>query len=141
MQTIKELRTAQKLSQAAFAKSIGVSAASVAYYEKGEKNPSEKVLAKIKEVYGVEVKLPKEVSEPETKQVPKTKAAKTEKKAAEVKTEAAKPVVLIQSAFGGEITPEEIIAKVGAAEHIYVRVDENRAYWVNGEESGFVELW
>ena len=139
MQTIKELRTEQKLSQAAFAKSIGVSAASVAYYEKGEKNPSEKVLAKIKEVYGVEVKLLKEVSAPETKQAPKTKAAKEEK--TEVKAEAAKPVVVIQSAFGGEITPEEIIAKVGAAEHIYVRVDENRAYWVNGEESGFVELW
>ena len=79
------------------------------------------------------------------------------KKATEVKTEAKKAVetvaaevkaaakkaaeVIIQSALGGEITPEEILAKVGNAEKVYVRVDQNKAYWVSGEETGSVELW
>ena len=49
--------------------------------------------------------------------------------------------VIIQSPIGGEITPEAILAKVGEADTVYVRVDENKAYWVRGEEHGSVELW
>ena len=29
----------------------------------------------------------------------------------------------------------------GAADKIYVRADEGKAYWVRGEEHGAVELW
>ena len=32
-------------------------------------------------------------------------------------------------------------AKVGTADQVYVRVDENKAYWVRGEETGSVDLW
>ena len=49
--------------------------------------------------------------------------------------------VVIQSPLGGEITPDAILAKVGAADKIYVRVDENKAYWVKGDETGSVDLW
>ncbi len=49
--------------------------------------------------------------------------------------------IIIQSPAGQEITPEEIIKKVGDVEKIYVRVDENAAYWVSGEKSGSVNLW
>ena len=55
-----------------------------------------------------------------------------EKKAAEI---------IIQSPMGGEITPEAILAKIGEADKVYIRVDENKAYWVRGEESGSVDLW
>jgi len=75
--------------------------------------------------------------------------AKTAKPAA--KKAAAKPAakpapkkaveVIIQSPMGGNITPEEILAKVGKADKIYVRVDENKAYWVRGKETGSVDLW
>ena len=54
---------------------------------------------------------------------------------------AKKAEVIIQSAFGGEITPEAILAKVGAVDKVYVRVDENKAYWVRGGETGNVDLW
>ena len=85
--------------------------------------------------------------------------AKTAKKAAAkpaVKKAAAKPAakktagkpavkkaveVIIQSPMGGNITPEEILAKVGSADKIYIRVDENKAYWVRGNETGSVDLW
>lgn len=33
------------------------------------------------------------------------------------------------------------MAKSGAADKIYVRADEGKAYWVRGKETGFVELW
>ena len=49
--------------------------------------------------------------------------------------------MIIQSALGGEITPDAILEKVGAVDKIYVRVDQNKAYWVRGEETGSVDLW
>ena len=93
----------------------------------------------------------------ETKKAEETKAVKAaaEKavvKAAEKKPAAKKPAakkapakkaveVIIQSPMGGNITPDEILAKVGKADKIYVRVDENKAYWVRGKETGSVDLW
>lgn len=142
--TIKELRTAQKLSQAAFAKTIGVSTASVTAYEAGRVNPSEKVLEKIREIYNVDLspkpakkaKAVKPAAEkPKTKRTGKAKAEKSAPAQSE-KTE-----IIIQSPMGGTITPEEIIARIGAAERIYIRVDENKAYWVKGEETGSIDLW
>ena len=52
-----------------------------------------------------------------------------------------KAVVIIQSSDGREITVDKIKAKVGAAEKIYIRADEGKAYWVKGKETGSVELW
>ena len=79
----------------------------------------------------------------EKKTVKKASAAKAEKPAAVKKAPAAKKgtEVIIQSPMGGNITPEEILAKVGKADKIYVRVDENKAYWVRGKETGSVDLW
>lgn len=145
--SIKELRTAQKLSQAAFAKTIGVSTASITAYETGRVNPSEKVLGKIKEVYNVDLALKpaKKAKTPkaDTPAEAKTKAKRTSKAKAEKSEPAQSPKteIIIQSPLGGTITPEEIIAKIGAADKIYIRVDENKAYWVKGEETGSIELW
>jgi len=79
----------------------------------------------------------------EKKTVKKAPAAKAEKPAAVKKAPASKKgtEVIIQSPMGGNITPEEILAKVGKADKIYVRVDENKAYWVRGKETGSVDLW
>ena len=173
MTTIKELRAAQKLSQAAFAKSIGVGLSTIGGYESGRIQPSAKVAAKIKEIYGVVVATAAEAKTEEVKaeKPAARKPAAKAKKAAEKKEEkpakaapkakkaaAKKPVeekkaeekpaeekketsVIIQSPMGGEIDVMEIIARVGGADKIYVRVDENKAYWVRGEETGSVELW
>lgn len=70
-----------------------------------------------------------------------------EKKPAAKKPAAKKPApkkvaeVIIQSPLGGEITPAAVLEKVGAVDKVYVRVDENKAYWVRGEETGSVDLW
>ena len=81
---------------------------------------------------------------PAVKKAPAAKAAGTaEKKPTATKKPAAKKVaeVIIQSPFGGEITNAEILARVGNVDKVYVRVDENKAYWVRGEETGSVDLW
>ena len=74
----------------------------------------------------------------------KTKKAAAKRKApAAWKPRAAKaaPVVILQSPFGGEITADEILSKIGEADKVYVRLDQNKAYWVKGEETGDVDLW
>ncbi len=81
-----------------------------------------------------------EAAKPAVKKAASKKPAakkSTSKKPAAKKT----PEIIIQSALGGEITSAEIIDRIGKAEKIYVRVDENKAYWVNGEETGSIELW
>ncbi len=79
------------------------------------------------------------------------KAAEAEapvaKKPAAKKPAARKPAakkaveVIVQSPLGGEISFAEILAKVGEADKVYVRVDQNKAYWVRCEETGDVYLW
>ena len=70
-----------------------------------------------------------------------------EKQAAEKKPAARKSTakkaaeLIIQSPLGGEITGAEILARTGNVDKVYVRVDENKAYWVRGEECGSVDLW
>ena len=79
----------------------------------------------------------------ETAKVEKPAAKKTAEKKPAVKKAAAKKTaeVIIQSPLGGEITGAEILARVGEVDKVYVRVDENKAYWVHGEETGSVDLW
>ena len=81
------------------------------------------------------------------KKAPAKKTATAEKKATAKKVPVAKkqssatPLVILQSPFGGEITAEEILSKVGSVDKVYVRIDQNKAYWVKGEENGEVDLW
>ena len=84
------------------------------------------------------------------KKVAEEKAAEKKpvaEKVAEKKPAARKPAakkaaeVIIQSPLGGEITSAEILDRVGKVDKVYVRVDQNKAYWVNGEETGSVDLW
>ena len=75
----------------------------------------------------------------------KETAVKVEKAAKKpaVKAKAAKLTIEIQSPLGGSITPEEIAAKLPKdATNVYVRIDENKLYWVkkNGE-TGSVDIW
>ena len=142
---IKELRKSKKLTQAAFAEAIGVKSASITAIETGRRMMTEEVASKIKKVFGVDVET--EVKAAAAKKMEKKttkKAASTPKKSQEKKG------IVIQSPMGGEITPDEILAKistatkgtgVGKVNTIYVRVDENKAYWVKGKKSGSVDLW
>ena len=206
---LKELREKNKLTQAAFGSSLGVSGKAIYLIESGNMNLSKKLSDKIAEVYG-------EFIEPTGRRA-KAAAARAEKKADAIATDAAQAVldaekkvdkrkrkakakvqadkpaveavaeavaapveavaeavavpveavaaavaapveaavekkarkraakpavsVVIQSPMGGEITPEAILAKIGEADKVYVRVDVNKAYWVKGDEAGSVDLW
>ena len=68
-------------------------------------------------------------------------AADVEKKIENTIKNTKRAKIVIQSQMGGEITPDEILAKIGEADTVYIRVDQNKAYWVKGNETGSVDLW
>ena len=166
--TIKELREEKELSQEELAKELGCSSNSISQYETGKRKPSDKIVEKIKQVYGIVIEattlsakvvaekavVAKDAASKAARSAAKTATKKlaeaadvvakeTEKAVGKAEEKAAKRKrkIIIQSPMGGELTTDEILAKVGDADQIYVRVDENKAYWVRGEESGSVDLW
>lgn len=145
--TIKELRKEKGLTLAAFAKAIGIGMSTLTAYEAGKREPNAKTIAAVKELYGVELDTtaapaPKEKAAPAKKAAaaPAKKAAAAPAKKPAAKKDA-KAVVIIQSPMGGEISPEEILKRVGDVDKVYVRIDQNAAYWIKGEESGAINLW
>ena len=188
--TIKEFRLSQKLSQVDFAAALGISVSTERSYEYGVREPSGKVIEKIKEVYGVDLNA-SETAVAETTPIVEEKPARRGRKKKDSGAETtpaveekvgetlakpkrgrkkkeqptpapvdesllkmqndndaavhalfdAKCTVIIQSPMGGEIDVNEILAKVGPVDKVYVRVDQNAAYWVRGDESGAVNLW
>ena len=65
-------------------------------------------------------------------------APKAEKKPAPKK---APPTVILQSPFGGEITVDAVKTLVGEVDKVYVRIDQNKLYWVKGDEAGDKDIW
>ena len=122
--TIKELRVARKLTQAQLAKMLGVSAGVVSHLENGRMQISDRIADKIWEVFGVEVRDPGEKT-----LVKKVSTPKLE--------------IYIQSPLGGNITPEEGAEKMPeGTEACFVRVDQNKIWWVRGDgETGYVWIW
>ena len=164
--TIKELRLMKGLTQTEFAKSIGIGISTLTGYEAGKREPGAKALAAIKEVYGVDLATASPVPAPTSAPVeaateaapaekktrkPRAKkeavtapsSAPAEEKAEEKVEKKAKKTasIIIQSAMGGEITPEEILSRVGDVDKVYVRPDQNAIYWVKGEETGAINIW
>ncbi|MBO6092577.1 MAG: hypothetical protein J6P40_02975 [Oscillospiraceae bacterium] len=50
--------------------------------------------------------------------------------------------MIVQSPMDGNITAEEIAAKIPTgADSVFVRVDQNKLWWIKGEETGSVDIW
>ena len=72
----------------------------------------------------------------------KAAAKKPAAKAKAVKPKAVKTEIIVQSPLGGNITADEIAAKVPAGtDSVFVRVDQNKLWWIRGEETGSVDIW
>ena len=120
--TIKEMREINKLSQSALAKALGVNPRTISRIENGQLKVSPKMAEKVWELYRVSLDVP----------------VQEKKRAKKVPLR-----VIIQSPYGGEITPEEIAAKIPEqATDVYVRVDQNKLWWLKkDEEYGSVSIW
>ena len=148
---IKELRTKEGLSQSALAKKLGIATSAIGHMENGRMKVSAKIAAKVKEEFGVEIANAVAAEKIEVKKTAAkaTRKAKEKVKAVETKVEkkvskakAAKLEIIVQSPMGGNITAEEIAAKIpSGADSVFVRVDQNKLWWIKGEETGSVDIW
>ncbi len=63
------------------------------------------------------------------------------------KTSTGNPRITIQSVMGGEITVDEIVKRVdrvvedGSVTNIYIKAEDNKAYYVSNRRRGSVLLW
>ena len=124
--TIRELRELKKLTQAQLGEILGVDRSELGRMENGRKKVSDRVANRIWDEFGVVI-TDAEEQKPVKKQVRKAPP---------------KLEIYIQSPYGGNITPEEVAAKMPkGVECCFVRVDQNLIWWVRGEETGAVEIW
>ena len=50
--------------------------------------------------------------------------------------------IIIQSPMGGEISTDQVIAKLPAGVDCgFIRVDQNKLWWIRGDETGKVDIW
>ena len=165
---IKNVREKLSLSKSALAEMIGVSETTIRNYESGKRKPKDDVIAKIKDLMnnaapvGEGEEKPAPIGE-EEKPAPadeKGVAIPADEKdvvapvgekgvVAPVEEEAEKPIkaernipITIESQMGGSITTDEIFSRLpDGVDRVYIKTEENRAYWVRGEESGDIKLW
>ena len=90
----------------------------------------------------------KKVEEQVEKTMDKQAGKQVEKKAVvRSKKKAAAPVITIQSQMGGEISIDEIVRLVNekaagkTVSNIYIKSEDNKAYYVADGEDGYVQLW
>ena len=120
--TIQELRKTFHLSQTALAKRLGISPSTVSQIETDRLQISDNLANKIWSEFGVDIHKG-ENPKPVKKKVPKMD-------------------IYIQSPMGGDITPEQVAAKMPeGTEACYVRVDQNLIWWIRGNETGAVRIW
>ena len=109
--------------------------------EKAVKKAPAKAKAAAKKVEDKVVAEEIEVKRTATKTARKTKET-VKKVESAAKKPAGKLEIIVQSPMGGNITAEEIAAKLPkGAETVFVRVDQNKLWWIKGEETGSVDIW
>lgn len=155
---MRSLRAAYGLSQPALGRVVGKSHSSIVNYEKGVSKVPEDVAAKfekwIQTREAAEKAAPAQEEPVKAEKTEKAeKAEKTEKteKAEEQVQEAVKaaaqqgPNVFIQAMSGATISVEDVIKRIQDAvptvDNIYVKPEENRAYWTAGKYNGSTVLW
>ena len=130
---IRKLREDLKLSQSEMAKKLGISPSTISQLEREALKLSERVNEKIKEVFNVDLFAPEQVKEEKSVQEKQS----VQEKPADKKTE-----IIVQSPMGGNITTKEILAKLPeGTDYVFVRVDQNKLWWIRGEETGSVDIW
>ena len=153
--TIKELRTQEGLSQSEMAKKLGIATSAIGHMENGRMKVSPKIAAKAKEEFGVDLDIEPKAAKKPVKEKVKAAEAKVEKAKAARKTKktvkkadaaekksTSKLEIIVQSPMGGNISDAEIAAKLPkGTETVFVRVDQNKLWWIKGEETGSVDIW
>ena len=128
------LKKAEETSMLAASKEFGVARTTIIAWKK--KADADKVAA------AAEIEVKKTAAKATRKAKETVKKVEAAAKKPVAKAKAAKLEIIVQSPMGGNITAEEIAAKLPeGAECVFVRVDQNKLWWIKGEETGSVDIW
>ena len=138
--TLNEFRISKGLTTEQMAEIIGKSAGSLRYYERGQRVIPEEVFEKLSEKYGISIdELKNQIDQPVVKECPDIIPT------GQIREPHKLPALFIQSTDGFGITPEKVYEKVlnaaPMATEIYIKPEENRAYWVGEGMMGNMKLW
>ena len=168
---LKEIREEKKLSKGEFARLIGTIPMVYGRYESGTLIIPEKIETAVKELASkasdaavvTEIEVKTRAAGRKAKEAIEAAVTSDEAVATEIevkkKTRAAarkaketvddlvqaatkKTTIFIQSQLNGIITPEEVLDRIPeGCDEVYIKPEENKAYWVKGEDSGSITLW
>ena len=145
---LKKIRKEKKLTKGQFAALIGITAMMQGRYESGKIPIPEDIVKKVLALDAA--KGAKEAVQTKEKDIVKDTAkaaAKKTVKEAEKKIvkDAGKKrgtILYIESQLGGRIRLKEILKRIPAgSDEVYVKPEENKAYWVKGDQTGDINLW
>ncbi len=123
------LKKAKETSVLAVSKEYGIARATISAWKKKAEDAAA----------AVDIEIKKNARKASRKVKNAVETVEKEIKASEKK---AKLEIIVQSPMGGNITAEEIAAKLpDGAETVFVRVDQNKLWWIRGEETGSVDIW
>ncbi len=126
------VKKAKETSVLAVSKEYGIARATISAWKKTAEDA----------VAAVEIEAKKNVRKASRTVKDAVENAEKEIKASEKKAKAARLEIIVQSPMGGNITADEIAAKLPeGAEVVFVRVDQNKLWWIRGEETGSVDIW
>ena len=109
-------------------------------YGKRTINPPKEEIKDKADAAKIEAKKKTAKASRKAKETIKTVKEKVEKPAKKVK--AAKVDMIFETNGGRQITPEEIAERVPkGVDAAYVKLEENKIYWVKGTETGSVDIW
>ena len=102
-----------------------MSGTAIGNYESGKRKPKDEILSKIEDLVK-EAASASPVDEKQDSPAEKNKITS----------------IVIESQMGGSISTDEILSRLpDGCDKVYVKPEENAAYWVKGTESGIVKLW
>ena len=141
-----DVKSAESKAKDAAKTRVKKTKAAVKKAEKATKTTSAKVKASAKKVadkvVAEEVEVKKATRKTARKMKETAKKVDTAAKKTVAKAKAAKLEIVVQSPMGGNITAEEIAAKIPAGcDSVFIRVDQNKLWWIKGEETGSVDIW
>ena len=112
--SIVQIRMASGLSQAAFARAIGVSPQAVSAYETGRMEPSQKTWERIRDEFGVDHLDLRKITPDQ---------------------------VTLEFLEGKSVSMKELLEKIGPADVVTIRMIDQTAHWTRGEETGCLRIF
>ena len=130
-------------SKEAYAEMIEAEAEAVAIIDAARKESDEAIKEEIKDkTDAAKIEMKKKITKASRKAAEKKKTVKEMAETPIRKARTVKTDLVFETNGGRQITPEAITERVPkGVDAAYIKLEENKIYWVKGTETGAVDIW